>query len=216
MDMMEKLDQIEQARRSTKDVYERQARHWDEVRLTSLYEKPWLDRFLSALPSGGRLLDLGCGSGIPLAGYCLDKGYSLVGVDYSPNMIALARQHYPEADWPEADWVVQDINHLGLKEQFDGIFSWDGFFHLSIDEQRTIIPKLSALVKPRGAIMLTVGTGEGEVTGNVGGETVYHASLAPKEYEELFCQHGFEAVSYVAEDPDCMGRSILLASGKKD
>ncbi len=203
------LDPVEIARRSTKDVYERQARHWDDIRSTALHEKPWLDRFASTLPANGRLLDLGCGSGIPVAGYFLDKGYDLVGVDYSPTMIKMARQHYPQADW-----TVQDITKLKLAGQFDGIYSWDGFFHLSIAEQRDVIPRLCQSIKSGGSIMLTVGTGEGEVTGNVGGETVYHASLNPDEYKSLLSQLGFEDVRYIAEDLDSLGRSILLASGR--
>lgn len=213
--MNESLQQIALAKRSTKEIYERQARHWDDVRLTSLYEKPWLDRFLSVLSPCGRLLNLGCGSGIPVAGYCLGKGYALVGVDYSKTMIELARKHYPDTDWPDADWRVQDITQLSLTGKFDGIYSWDGFFHLSIDQQRAVLPKLSNLVKPQRAIMLTVGTGEGEVTGMVGGETVYHASLAPDEYKELLSQGGFETITYVADDQIILGRSVLFASGKR-
>lgn len=205
--MIDNLDQIELAKRSTKEIYERQARYWDDVRPSSLHEKPWLDRFLYTLPKKGRLLDLGCGSGIPIAGYFLDKGHDLVGIDYSKTMIELARQHYPDADW-----YLQDMKNLKLNGQFDGIYSWDGFFHLSIAEQRDSIPKLCNLIKREGSMMLTVGTGEGEVTGTVGGETVYHASLAPNEYRELLQQNGFKEVNYVAEDPDCLGRSVLLAS----
>ncbi|WP_422343212.1 class I SAM-dependent DNA methyltransferase [Parasphingorhabdus sp.] len=213
---MVQRNQLETAKRSTKAIYERQARVWDEGRSTSLYEKPWLDRFLSFLPPKGRLLDLGCGSGIPVAGYFLGKGYDLVGVDYADTMIALARQRYPEAEWPNADWIVQDITQLSLEGQFDGIYSWDGFFHLSIAEQRDVLPKLAKLVKAQSAMMLTVGTGEGEVTGTVGGETVYHASLSPEEYKERLSQYGFENVTFVAEDSDSLGRSVLLASGKRE
>ncbi len=212
---MDQRQQLKTAKRSTKAIYERQARVWDEGRSTSLYEKPWLDRFLSFLPARGRLLDLGCGSGIPVAGYFLRKGYDLVGVDYADTMIALARQRYPEIEWPKAEWIVQDITQLSLEGHFDGIYSWDGFFHLSIAEQRGVLPKLAKLVKTQGAMMLTVGTGEGEVTGTVGGETVYHASLSPEEYKERLSQYGFENVTYVAEDSDSLGRSVLLASGKR-
>jgi len=207
--MTNMIDEIALAKRSTKQIYERQARHWNRIRSTSLsrYEKPWLDRFLSTLPSPADLVDLGCGSGVPVAGYFLGQKCSLVGVDYSPTMISLARQRYPEADW-----IVQDIRQLALNGQYDGIYSWDGFFHLSIEEQRQIIPMLSMLIRPGGSIMLTVGTGEGEVTGTVGGETVYHASLAPEEYQRLFDACGFGQVTYAAAEPDSLDRSIILAS----
>lgn len=200
---------IELARQATKDVYEQQARYWDSVRPDSLYEKPWLDRFASTLEPGGRLLDLGCGSGVPVAGYFLDQGFSVTGVDYANTMIALARERYPAGDWH-----VQDIKDLTIEGPFDGIYSWDGFFHLTVAEQRAIIPDLCRLVRPGGAILLTVGTGEGEVTGNVGGETVYHASLAPEEYARLLRQNGFETIIFVPEDQEYRGRSVLLASGK--
>lgn len=200
---------IEQAKRATQAIYERQARFWDEVRPASLYEKPWLDRFVRDLPPGGRLLDLGCGSGVPIAGHFLDQGFAVVGVDYAETMIALARQRYPAAEWH-----VGDIRDLEVMGQFNGIYSWDGFFHLTADEQRIAIPDLSHRVRPGGAILLTVGTGEGEVTGTVGGETVYHASLASEEYDRLFRQNGFAKVTFVAEDKNCRGRSVLLASGK--
>ncbi|MEO0439399.1 MAG: class I SAM-dependent methyltransferase [Pseudomonadota bacterium] len=207
--MNDHTDMIAQARRATQAIYERQARYWDEVRPTSLYEKPWLDRFVRNLPPGGRLLDLGCGSGVPIAGHFLDQGFAVVGVDYAESMIALARRRYPAADWH-----VQDINNLTIEGKFDGIYSWDGFFHLTVEEQRIAVPDLCHRVRSGGTILLTVGTGEGEVTGTVGGETVYHASLAPEEYDRLFHQNGFETVTFVPEDENCRGRSVLLASDK--
>jgi SAM-dependent methyltransferase len=209
MPMKEFEAQLRDAKRTTKDAYERQARYWDQSRDITLYEKPWLDRFLSTLPAVATILDLGCGSGIPVSGYFLEQGHTLVGVDYSPTMIELARGHFPDADW-----MVQDMSQLCLSRRFDGICSWDGFFHLSIEEQRELIPQLCKLTRLHGAILLTVGWGEGEVTGTVGGETVYHASLAAEEYKDLFRTHGFSEVSYVPEDIHCQGRSVLLASGK--
>ena len=207
--MTNPANSIEQARQATKGVYERQARYWDEVRPTLLYEKPWLDRFTANLPVGGRLLDLGCGSGVPVAGYFLDEGFSVVGADYAEPMIALARQRYPAADWH-----VQDINQLTITGQFDGIYSWDGFFHLSVTEQRAVLPDLCQRIKEGGAMLLTVGTGEGEVTGTVGGETVYHASLSPEEYDNLLRGNGFETITFVPEDDNCRGRSVLLATNR--
>ncbi|SIN59490.1 2-polyprenyl-3-methyl-5-hydroxy-6-metoxy-1,4-benzoquinol methylase [Parasphingorhabdus marina DSM 22363] len=202
-------NRIEQAKEATKGVYERQAGYWDEVRPTLLYEKPWLDRFTANLPAGGRLLDLGCGSGVPVAGYFLDEGFTVVGTDYAEPMIALARQRYPAAEWH-----VQDINHLTIMGQFDGIYSWDGFFHLSVAEQRAVLPDLCQRIKEGGAMLLTVGTGEGEVTGTIGGETVYHASLSPEEYHSLLRENGFETITFVPEDDNCRGRSVLLATGR--
>lgn len=202
-------DEIEMARLQTQAVYERQARHWDENRSRSLYEKPWLDKFIARLPAKSSVLDLGCGSGDPVAHYFMAAGFDVVGVDYSAAMIELARAKYAKARW-----YVQDMRSLGVNGLFDGIYSWDGLFHLCVDEQRALIPDLANRVRDGGAILLTVGTGEGEVTGTVGGEAVYHASLDPEDYRALFIDHGFQDVTYTAEDPACQGRSVVLATGK--
>ena len=51
------------------DLYERHAQVWAEARGGPLFEQAWLDRFLSLVPAGGEILDIGCGSGEPIAGY---------------------------------------------------------------------------------------------------------------------------------------------------
>ncbi|MEO1079086.1 MAG: class I SAM-dependent methyltransferase [Pseudomonadota bacterium] len=197
---------IDAARRSTKSVYERKARYWHAQRSRQLYERPWLDRFSSELPPGSRILDLACGTGRPLADYFLERGFLLTGVDYAEPMIEIAR-----AGFPGAEWVVADLRQLPELGHFDGICSWDGFFHLSVGEQRTLLPQLRGMLRDCGSIILTVGTGEGEVTGTIDDETVYHASLSPEEYERTLTELGFSSVTYVKEDPSCFGRSVLLA-----
>ena len=71
------------------------------------------------------------------------------------------------------------------------------------------------MTRAGGAILLTVGSGEGEVTGTVAGETVYHASLSPEEYEQTLKDHGFQSIIFKSEDSDCQGRSVLIGS-KRD
>ncbi|MEM8697008.1 MAG: class I SAM-dependent methyltransferase [Pseudomonadota bacterium] len=200
---------IEAAKTATRGIYERQARTWDRERPRSLYEKPWLDRFAARIAPGGRLLDLGCGAGDPVGAYFIAQGFELIGIDYSEAMIDLARERYPEAEWR-----VQDMRTLDLNGSFDGIFSWDGFFHLTVDEQRTVLPDLADRVRNGGAMLLSVGPGEGEVTGTVGGETVYHASLSEIEYRDILKKSGFRKITFVAEDPECGGRSLLMGSDR--
>ncbi len=201
---------IDAARRQTRAVYERKAAFWHQVRAGQLYERPWLDRFTAALPVGGRILDLACGTGKPLADYFLTAGFDLTGVDYAASMIDIA-----SAEYPQGHWHVADIRNLPVLGRFDGICSWDGFFHLSVAEQRDLLPMLASATRPGGAILLTVGFGEGEVTGHVDGETVYHASLEPTEYEQILRDAGFAQFIFQREDPACMGRSLVLARQKQ-
>lgn len=203
------------ARSATKGIYERHASDWHKNRSRQLYEQAWLNRFTENLPTKARLLDLGCGSGYPIADYFLRTGFELVGVDYAEPMIEIAKSLFPKSKSPNASWVVADMRALSDIGMFDGIYSWDGFFHLSMIEQRALLKELAGRINPGGALLLTVGTGEGEVTGTIAGETIYHASLSPAEYHETLKALGFATIIYKAEDPQCMGRSVLLASNHK-
>src|SRR5260370_27286075 len=57
---------------------------------------------LSALKSTARVADLGCGSGAFTA-LLARAGYSCVGVDISPKLIALGRSKFPGIDFAEGD-----------------------------------------------------------------------------------------------------------------
>jgi len=190
----------------TQAVYERNAARFDAARPKGLFERPWLDRFLADLPPGGRLLDLGCGSGEPIAAYLIDRGHRVTGLDASPAMLALAR-----AKRPDGDWRLCDMRGLDLPERFNGILGWDSFFHLTRPEQRDLLPRLAAHLRPGGKLMLTVGPAEGEVGGRVGDDAVYHASLSPVAYREILAANGLTVENFVIDDPDCDRHTVLLA-----
>ena len=60
-------------------LYDRHARAFDQERGRTLFERPWLDRFLTLLPPGGTILDIGCGMGEPIARYLIEQGYAATG-----------------------------------------------------------------------------------------------------------------------------------------
>ncbi len=190
-------------------VYDRNAAQWDAQRDLSLREGGWLAKFLDGLPHPAAVLDLGCGSGRPLAAHLVGLGHSVTGIDASPAMIDLARNNVSGAAFH-----VMDMRALTLAPNFDAILSWDAFFHLSPLEQREALPQILHLLRPGGNLLLTVGHGEGEVTGTVAGEPVYHGSLEPSEYLDILQAAGFDSVTYTPNDPTVLGRYVLLAIGK--
>ena len=190
----------------TQAVYERNAESYDARRSRALFEARWLRRFSGAMPEGGRVLDLGCGSGRPIAGWLIGEGFRLTGADFSEPMLQLAR-----ARWPNGDWRLSDMRTLDLPDRFDGIIGWDSFFHLTPDEQRACLPRLARHLNPGGVLMVTVGSIEGEVTGFVGEDPVYHASLSVAEYATLLDGCGMRMTAYLAEDPDCNYHSVMMA-----
>ncbi|MGB3455622.1 MAG: class I SAM-dependent methyltransferase [Litorimonas sp.] len=197
------------AKAAMADIYERNAAWWDARRDLSMYEAPWLNRMMDGLPPRPRILDLGCGTGQPIARYLMDAGATVVGVDASSAMIQTAKRNVPDGTWHVAD--MRSLPELG---PFDAIVSWDAFFHLSPHEQRAGFPELCARIRPGGAFLATIGPSEGECEGWINGERVYHGSLSEGEYRRRLGASGFEDIQYSPEAPDMRGRSLLLARGK--
>lgn len=194
-------------------LYERKARAWvaDRTRSTTLIEKGWLARFMALVPTGGTVLDIGCGSGEPIAAYLIAHGYDVTGVDSSPTMIELARGNFPGQDW-----LVADMRYLALRRRFQGLIAWDSFFHLTYDDQRRMFPIFAAHALPDAPLWFSSGPRHGEAIGTLHGEPLYHASLDPAEYRALLVANGFSVVDHVAEDPACGGHTVWLARRDKD
>ena len=190
----------------TRGVYERRAADYDAVRSRAFFEARWLARFAASLPPGGRVLDLGCGAGEPIAGWLIREGYRVTGTDFSEAMLDIARGRFPQAEWAWAD-----MRRLDLGRTFDGIIGWDSFFHLTPDEQRSTLPVLARHLAPGGILMVTVGPDAGEVDGTVGGEAVYHASLSVEDYACVLAEAGLRLTAYMAEDPHCDYHTVLMA-----
>jgi SAM-dependent methyltransferase len=189
------------------DLYQRQASHWIESRARSrLFEKAWLDRFRALLPPGGTVLDLGCGSGEPIAAYLIGLGHPVTGVDSSSALIEACATRFPAQEW-----IIGDMRGLALQRSFCGIVAWDSFFHLAHDDQRRMFPRFRAHAASGAALMFTSGPAHGEAIGEIGGEPLYHASLDPAEYRSLLDSNGFRVVAHVVEDPDCGGHTVWLA-----
>jgi SAM-dependent methyltransferase len=187
-------------------LYDRHAQTWDQERPRRLMEKVWLDRFLALLPAGGSILDIGCGSGEPLARYLIDAGHALTGIDASPRMIGICQSRFPQHRWR-----VADMRQLSLHERFDGLIAWDSFFHLTPEDQQKMFPRFRAHAGPRSALLFTSGPRHGDAIGTYHGERLYHGSLDPAEYRMLLASNGFEVVSHIAEDPACGGHTAWLA-----
>ena len=191
---------------ATRAVYERQAAAYDAQRSRALFEARWLARFAASVPPGGRVLDLGCGAGEPIARWFLAEGFAVTGVDFAHAMLEIARTR-----WPGGDWRQGDMRAFDLGERFDGIVAWDSFFHLTPEEQRVSIGHMARHLVPGGTLMMTVGHIAGEVTGHVGGELVYHASLSPAGYAVCLEENGLRLTGFLAEDPETDRHSVLMA-----
>lgn len=56
-----------------------------------------------------RVLDLGCGDGVPVCRFFAARGHAVMGVDFSESMIALAQERVPQAQFLEMNLVALDF-----------------------------------------------------------------------------------------------------------
>lgn len=193
--------------RNVLDLYERHAREWEaDRRRTDFAERAWLDRWIELIPAGGRVLDIGCGFGWPIADYLISRGLHVTGIDASASMIARCVESFPDQHWR-----VADMRELALESVFDGILAWDSFFHLTGRDQQSMFPIFRKHAAPHCALLFTSGPSEGEALGQLCGETLYHASLAPDHYQTLLNTNNFVVRAHRAEDPICGRHTIWLA-----
>jgi trans-aconitate methyltransferase len=188
------------------EIYKKHARAWTELRGNFLYEKAWLDHFLARIPQHSKILDLGCGSGKPIADYLIQHDHKITGVDSSDVMIEMARQNFPEQHWLQADMRIVELD-----QKFNAILAWDSFFHLTPNDQRQMFRQFARLAQQGTVLMFSSGPSHGEAIGDLFGDALYHASLAPEEYRALLKQSGFKVIKMVAEDVECTGHTVWLA-----
>jgi SAM-dependent methyltransferase len=188
------------------DLYRRHAGAWTAARGTELRERAWIERFAGLLVPAATVLDIGCGSGEPIAVDLVRRGHPVTGIDSSPEMIALFR-----ANLPDQAAAVADMRSLSLDSKFGGLIAWDSFFHLTPDDQRLMFPVFRDHARTGAPLLFTSGPAFGEAIGTLEGEPLYHASLGPEEYRLLLDRNGFDVVAHIAEDPDCDGHTVWLA-----
>jgi SAM-dependent methyltransferase len=187
-------------------LYEDNAAAWDRQRGRDLHEAGWLERFAALLPAGGTVLDIGCGTGEPIARWLAARRCRVTGIDSASSLIAMAKERLPGEEW-----IVGDMRALDLGRRFDGLMAWHSFFHLAPADQRPMFARFAAHAAPGAPLMFTSGPEHGEAIGEWMGEPLYHGSLAPEEYEALLVENGFTLVERRLRDPECGESTVWLA-----
>ncbi|MGW7019256.1 class I SAM-dependent DNA methyltransferase [Streptomyces decoyicus] len=108
------------------------------------------------LPAGSRILDLGCGTGLPTARQLTDAGHRVVGIDLSPSMVELARENAPDADFHRLDIADLRGGRLGGPGSFDGIAAYFSLLMLPRAEIPYALGMLHDLLRPEGLLALSM------------------------------------------------------------
>ena len=167
----------------------------------------WLRELRPLLSPGARVLDLGCGCGIP-ATKLLAAEHQVLAIDISQVQIDRARQLVPGAEFR-----VGDIAELSLEaESFDAIVSFFAIIHLPVEEQPDIFRRIYSWLVPGGWLLATLGhrawTGTEE---SWHGAEMYWSHGDEATYRTWLQDLGFEiqGVTFIPEGDG--GHSLFLA-----
>jgi SAM-dependent methyltransferase len=107
----------------------------------------WL---IGQLPQRGRVLDAGCGTGLPTIRQLLDAGFGVTGIDISEAMLALARRNAPEADLRLLDLTVIG-QELG---RFDAVVAFFSLLMVPRAEITSALARLRDVLVEGGLLVL--------------------------------------------------------------
>jgi len=124
----------------------------------SSQQQLWAQELIAKLNLRGNetVLDLGCGDGKVTAEIAahLPQG-SVLGVDLSAEMIALAQQRYPAERFPNLRFQQEDASHLPFRQDFTTVFS-NATLHW-IHDHRPVLQGIYNSLKPGGSALLQMG-----------------------------------------------------------
>ncbi len=147
--------------------------------------------FLSYLKPGWLVLDLGCGTGFS-AEYFASKGMKVEGVDFSKNMIAIAKRNYPNLKFS-----IADMREFDPDEEKDAVWAGYSLFHFEQDQMERVIERIKTYLKPSGILGLVFQVGHGEIEPQepfLQDRKIYIHLYTENEFVAILEKHGFEVI----------------------
>jgi SAM-dependent methyltransferase len=113
----------------------------------------WLAELQDRLPAAGRILDIGCGCGVPVARHLASAGHQVTGVDISDVQIERARQLVPAASF-----ILADATELDFPPgSFDAVVCLYTLIHMPLDRQPLLLGRISRWLRPGGWLLAITG-----------------------------------------------------------
>ena len=153
--------------------------------------REWILGLLDVLPPRSRVLDAGCGCGVPLAGDLADAGHLVTGIDLSTVQVDRARQLVPLGTFVVGDILDHPLPEAGL----DAVVALYSLIHVPVEVQASLIGRLADALVDNGVFLATAwwGAWTGSDTDWMGTGTEMRWSHADREtYAEWVDEAGLD------------------------
>jgi SAM-dependent methyltransferase len=158
---------------------------------------------LDALPIGAKVLELGCGAGIPTTRRLAER-FTVTGIDISARQIDLARQNVPNATFEHTDMTTLDIPPTS----FDAICAFYAIGHVPREEHARLLRQIATWLRPGGLFVASFSNDDsaGDIEDDWLGTPMYFSGYDAATNQRLVRNAGFEVVTARPETAEEFGR----------
>lgn len=130
------------------------ARFFDELTHKPL-DRALLDAFAEEVRELGMVADIGCGPG-QIGRYLHDRGLAVIGIDLSPQMVALARTLSPQIQFQQGSMLALDLEDGSL----GGIVAFYSIIHVPPKHLPQALCEFHRVLAPGGLALLSFHVGQ--------------------------------------------------------
>ncbi|RSS70750.1 class I SAM-dependent methyltransferase [Streptomyces sp. WAC06614] len=150
-----------------------------------------LEWLTARLPTGARVLDIGSGTGRPVAARLAAAGCAVTGIDVSPTMVELARQRVPDARFELADVRTYTPPDGG----FDAVCAFFPLLVMTRPEVEDSLRRIARWLVPGGHFVMATVPGDIEdLEIEWMGHRVTVSSLSTEDYVARLTELGLEVL----------------------
>ncbi len=149
-----------------------------------------LKEILEKIPRKSKILDAGCGSGKPVAKFLSQKGYQVIGIDISKELIKQARKNTPKTEFK-----IMSMYELKFPAKtFDAIVSFFAILHLEKSKVLKVFKRFHKVLKDKGYLLFSVNKGKEEGYFEFFKRKVFFSAYTKKEIEEILRKTNFKII----------------------
>lgn len=172
-----------------------------------------LAELIERLPFNAKVLDAGCGAGIPIS-QMLSEHFQVTGVDISETQIELAQRNVTQGEF-----ICEDITRLKFPDHtFDGITSYYAIIHIPREEHQSLLANFHRMLKPGGLALLCLGADHliDDIDENFFGTRMYWSHYDTETYLRMLKELGYSILwSKYVQDATCEGAGHLFVLAQK-
>lgn len=159
------------------ETYDRIAEDWHRDHSSDTWWVPGTEEFISRLPAGAIILDVGSGGGYK-SKFFAERGFQVTGIDISSSFLEIAKREMPAGRFIKLS--MMDLDRL--EDVFDGVFASASLLHIPKADAPRAVQNMADRVKPGGLLYLAVK----EAKDNKPDEAVEKENDYGYEYERFF------------------------------